>query len=848
LHCACEFYTHTTLHPRPRAPEGRAENKRHSRERTPTTSRHKKVPAPAPQPTPAAAPGRGPEFLRRALLGLATALIAARALLPAEDVGLLEPGANPLGLVITLLWLVGVAAWAAWRIWSRQLDWYGGLVEAGLLLFLLFSFIATAFGAPYQHPAWVVSWEWAGLLAAFFLVRQIARTPADQRAILAALLATGVTLAVQSLYQQALPERSPAPLPGLPAEGLPRLRCQMLATFGNAPPDAFPAQLGPAALAQENFPGNLSLPSLAVATSDRDPTLFERFAARNNLNLETGEPALPLDLRPAPEEFATFSNKSHLAACLVLLLPALVGCVLAAWLGGVPRWQLGVALVYALLVALALALTQVRSAILPCLLVGAAASVLAWRYASHTAGPSRRLLLLLALAGPAALLVLAFVLQQRGGSGLDDLRREWSAAWAMIRDHPWLGVGPGNYGRMYPRYMAIDAPAFARQPSCFVLEVWATMGLPALAALALALINFFRRTLTRVPTAQTENQDQGTRWEFYEGGMVGLIVGFVLRALPLGPEAITAEAVAAVVRAVVWFAVFALIHGIRWGGATRVLACTAGVAALLLHLAVSGGFFVPGVALPLVILAALALNGLPERPVPVGRQFAGRVLPLAFATAAALMCLLQLVQPLVSAAASARTARSAGQKYLDLRSGVSRTLEEGKEERLRNRGEVLKHIVQQFEGAVQDDPANARYWVDLANWYGTFYEWNGDEEMRQRGLKYALAAQQRDRFGEAGYYAEFRLHQLAAGRASTLDGRLRMLDEAVKPLFRLVPLRRFDAQLHYRLAAALAGVGDREAATRYAQYALEYDAAAPTDERRLTEPQRKQVRRFLEAP
>src|SRR5947208_13128864 len=105
-------------------------------------------------------------------------------------------------------------------------------------------------------------------------------------------------------------------------------------------------------------------------------------AERHTVILERGEPALPQAMRHLPVEFATFADRSHLAGCLALLLPALVGCVLAAWLGGVPRWQLGVALGCALLVVAALALTQVRSALLPCLLVGAAASVLAWRYYS----------------------------------------------------------------------------------------------------------------------------------------------------------------------------------------------------------------------------------------------------------------------------------------------------------------------------------------------------------------------------------------------------------------------------------------------------------------------------------
>ncbi len=289
--------------------------------------------------------------------------------------GLLQPNSNPLGLAVPLLWLCGLVTWAAWRVWARQSEWYGGLIEACLLGVVLFAFVGIP-RASYHHPAIVVAWEWAGLLAGFFLVRQIARSAAEQRGLLAVLLATGISLAVQSLYQRALPDRGHEPIPGLTADDLPRLRCEALARLGNAP--------------QAPFPANLSLGSLALLTSERDPTLFEYVASRNNVQIEAEQPMLPLALRPRPPTppTATFDSPAHLAGCLALLLPALAGCVLAAWLGGAPRWQVGVAVGCALLTALAVWLTQVRSAILPCLLVGAAASALAWRCSAGRAPSS----------------------------------------------------------------------------------------------------------------------------------------------------------------------------------------------------------------------------------------------------------------------------------------------------------------------------------------------------------------------------------------------------------------------------------------------------------------------------
>ncbi len=831
-----------TNEPARRASEGRPSLARRAgaSERTPPTSRRKKAKAPAPQPAPAA-PGPGPEVLRRVLLGLATALIVIRALVPGEDVGLLG-GGNPLGLAVPLLWLCGLATWAAWRIWARQLDWYGGAIELGLLLLVFSSFVGTAFVASYKHPAWVVSWEWAGLLAAFFLVRQIARRPADQRGLLAALLAAGVTLAAQSLYERAVPDPGRTPFPGLTADELPRRRCEVLATFGGSP--------------QSGFPGTLSLPALAAATSTSDPTLFERIATRNNVRPETGEPALPLALRPTPPRppTATFTSPSNFAGFLALLLPPLAGCVLAAWRGGAPRWQRSAALGCALLAALALGLTRERSAILPCLLVGALAWVLVWGHyrmrPQGMPGVSERKQLLLGLVGPAALLLLAFLTGPGAEKGLGDLTREWSTAWRMIRDHFWLGVGAGNYGRFYPQYMAPTAQTFASQPSNFALEVWATLGLPAIVGLGVALVHFFRRTLPIIPDSEQGTEDEGpaTRWEFYEGGMLGLLVGFLLRALPAGPDAIVAEAVAAVARVLIWFAAFAILQGIRWGGPTRVLAC-GGVAALLLHLAVTGGVSVPGVMQPLWVLAALTLNGLPVQPVPVGRHLVGRVLPLALATAAALLCALQLFQPTVAGASDDRTALAAGQKVLDVRSGVTAPQPEGKRERLRS--EALVYIISQLEDAVQSDPGNARYWVDLANWYGTLYETviPTNEEYRRRGFEYARAAEDKyDPLGVEGYLAESRLHELGTSRAPSLDLRRQAVKLVAEPLLKIVQARPNDARLHYRLAVALFTAEEPALGKVHAARALELDLPGLAPERRLTEAQRQQAERLVNRP
>src|SRR5262249_36600724 len=156
-------------------------------------------------------------------------------------------------------------------------------------------------------------------------------------------------------------------------------------------------------------------------------------------------------------------------------------------------------------------------------------------------------------------------------------------------------------------------------------------------------------------------------------------------------------------------------------GATRVLACTAGVAALLLHLLFAGGLSVPGVAQPLLLMAALALNGLPEQPVSFGYRLSGRVVPLVLASALALMCRMQLYLPLTSGFSDKRAALATEQSYLDERSGVVPSRDDDKKERIDNIKTLSSIAKDLWQAAHKDDRGNARYCVDGANCYADLY-------------------------------------------------------------------------------------------------------------------------------
>src|SRR5205085_12047554 len=134
----------------------------------------------------------------------------------------------------------------------------------------------------------------------------------------------------------------------------------------------------------------------------------------------------------------------------------------------------------------------------------------------------------------------------------------WIATWAMIRDHPWLGVGPGNFGRLYPRYMLPTAFETIQDPHNFVLEMWATSGVASAVALLMTLGIFFllavgtsgQGTTSGSETAEPIPHRPGI--EFLVGGLAGLILGYLLRtADESGAERMTEDLIA-LGRAVVW--------------------------------------------------------------------------------------------------------------------------------------------------------------------------------------------------------------------------------------------------------------------------------------------------------
>ena len=212
--------------------------------------------------------------------------------------------------------------------------------------------------------------------------------------------------------------------------------------------------------------------------------LIQLVLGRNLVIAEGGLPRLQ----------AVYHSPNNLGLYLERVWPLLVGVVLLG--RGRRRTLYGVALGP---VTLALLFTFSRGALL--LGLPAAVLVMGW----WAGGRFRRLTLVLLLIGAVAVIPLlrlprfAALLDFDRGTTFFRLKL-WRSTWWMIRDHPLLGVGPGNFLDAYrTRYVLPTAwEEFELEHAHnILLDHWARLGLLGLMAGAGIQIAFWRAALRR---------------------------------------------------------------------------------------------------------------------------------------------------------------------------------------------------------------------------------------------------------------------------------------------------------------------------------------------------------------
>ncbi len=120
---------------------------------------------------------------------------------------------------------------------------------------------------------------------------------------------------------------------------------------------------------------------------------------------------------------------------------------------------------------------------------------------------SPKRLLIAALAIAVCVAVLLYALPGFGNRVLSivDLERNiervqiWTGTWHMFLDHALFGIGPGNFGEVYPEYKLPDEEKHAASPHNLYLYVLSGWGIVGFAAFFVHLARFAIRPLMRSP-------------------------------------------------------------------------------------------------------------------------------------------------------------------------------------------------------------------------------------------------------------------------------------------------------------------------------------------------------------
>jgi hypothetical protein len=412
-------------------------------------------------------------------------------------------------LWIAQLWLGwGVlGAWSAMRQgdrWARC----GGLWTWGLALLTVghvVSGLAVVVTEGQKRAALNGLWEWVSLGVAAVWFQHRASSSSFRRTFRITLIASAVGLSALGIWQRWVSH---------PALG------QAVVEF-----DAL----------------EVKLPSLEgmdrQRAESRLKTLRETLGAEYESLDPQGRNAMRQRLLESSEPLGRFALTNSLAAVLLVALWLAVGEAIVVWRdrGAVAtvgleanRWARFGLSGAALLIAFVLYLTKSRTAAVGGAVGGVIAAVLGSRGRSSAA-------LYWILLGFGLLGVVAIVAWGAGGldryvlteapKSLEYRTEYWFGAWRVVQDHPWLGVGPGNFRQHYLGHKLAKSSEEVLDPHNFLLDCWTAGGLLAIAgliALIVACLMAYRRVI-----AEGESASDSRGWRSSAPAIV-IIAGVVL--------------------------------------------------------------------------------------------------------------------------------------------------------------------------------------------------------------------------------------------------------------------------------------------------------------------------------
>jgi hypothetical protein len=203
---------------------------------------------------------------------------------------------------------------------------------------------------------------------------------------------------------------------------------------------------------------------------------------------------------------------------------------------------------------------------------------------------------------------LAGFFKKESSGGLSARIDYWKGTWKMIEQYPLLGVGPGNFGNSYARFMNENALEKIKDPHNFALELWSSAGIVALLLFAMVIAILFQRLVMHRENELSEQEYSNPipPWVCYLGGMLGLLIAFVLRVEYKPPSDLIQESIGALLRTAAWFIAIGVLENLYINKFWMKRILLAGLIAMLLNLCVSGSIIFASVMVPFWTVAALA--------------------------------------------------------------------------------------------------------------------------------------------------------------------------------------------------------------------------------------------------
>ena len=230
---------------------------------------------------------------------------------------------------------------------------------------------------------------------------------------------------------------------------------------------------------------------------------------------------------------------------------------------------------------------------------------------------NRRIILCLVLLAIMGVLAIIHYGQNHGrlpgGNSMWVRWQYWAATGTLLRENPFTGVGPGNFGFAYQQVKPAAALEAVSDPHNLLLSVWARFGLMGLVGwVCLLMMPWFKAIPKEVPTAESDQDHNRPFWTTVVAVSLALLV---FRPALFPPEMSTVQAVNiyliitqyGIPWALVLFVLAVLRPWFRQSGSLPTTALLCGLGATLFANLTDFALFEPAVATPFWILIAIVL-------------------------------------------------------------------------------------------------------------------------------------------------------------------------------------------------------------------------------------------------